>query len=171
MRAATPDVRTADPVWVADAARRTRRYLRCLRCPRDEADDLVQDTLVVALEAFDGRAPALPWLFVTARHRWFQACRRQGRVIAVADLEQLHERAVRELGDDGGDARLDALRACVGELPPRAQLALRLRYRDGLARAELAVRLAMTEEGVKSLLDLVRAALKRCVGRRRDDDA
>jgi RNA polymerase sigma factor (sigma-70 family) len=167
--AATARDPIADPSWAEKATRRVRRYLRCLRCPRDVADDLVQEAMLVALAQWGADEPPLPWLLVTARNLWFAQCRAQRRTVTREWLHELHDRAVRELGDDGGDARVDALRACVASLPERSRLLLQLYYRDGLSRQQVAMRVGLGDEGVKSLLQRLKAALQRCVERRNDD--
>jgi RNA polymerase sigma-70 factor, ECF subfamily len=156
---------TAPPhTWVVDAQRRVHRYLRCLRCPATIADDLVQDTLVAALR--QPETPPLAWLFTTSRNLWFAHLRARQRTVSLDQLQELHDRAIAELGSDGGDARVAALRECIAELPPRSRLAVQLRYRDGLSRAEVASRIGLGDAGCKSLFDRVRAALKTCVERR-----
>lgn len=162
------DSPSAPPVapWAGDAHRRAHRYLRCLRCPAATADDLTQETLLQALRRFGpGAEPPLPWLFKTARNLWLQALRRQRRERLVGEIESLHERALGELGDDGGDARVAALRDCMAALPPRSRLAVQLRYRDGLARAAVAERIGLSDAGCKNLFERVRAALRNCLER------
>jgi len=159
----------AEPVWAGVATSRLQRYLRCLRCPRDLTGDLVQEALLAAVRTWQQQDPPLPWLLVTARNLWFAQCRRRHRAVSMEQLQELHDRAVLELGSDGGDGRVAALRACVEGLPPRSQLLLQLYYRDGLPRREVAVRLGLGDEGVKSLLERVKVALKQCVQRRQDD--
>ena len=154
----------------AVAAPRVRRYLRCLRCPRDLVDDVVQDALLAAVAAHGEREPPLPWLLTVAKHRWLELCRRQ-RPELIASLDALDLRARSELGDDGGDARVLALRACVDRLPARSQQALRLCYGEGVARTDVAARLGLGIEGLRSLLARLRAALKQCIERRRERDA
>lgn len=186
MTRSTPTPTTAPPIaatpaWVEAAQRRVFRYLRCLRCPRDLAADFVQETLLQALrEQGKSRGPAeprepaaeptLPWLLTVARNLWLSHCRRVARAPSPADLQQLHERAVTELGDDGGDAAVAALRHCVAGLPARSRQALDLCYRDGLPRATAAARLGLGDDGLKSLLARLRAALKECIERKRDHD-
>lgn len=87
----------------------------------------------------------------------------------MEQLQELHDRALRELGSDGGDGRVAALRACVEALPERSQRALQFYYEEGLTRGEVAERLGLSDEGVKSLLERVKLALKQCVQRRQDD--
>jgi RNA polymerase sigma factor (sigma-70 family) len=164
-------IAAGDQVWIAAAAPRIRRYLRCLRCPRDVVDDLVQETLLSALRHHGALEPALAWLLTTARNHWYQHCRVRRRHALLAGLPQLHERAMLELSDDGGDWRLHALTECVRGLPLRAQFALRLRYRDGLPPHAIAGQLGLSEAGTKTLLRRTKAALARCVERRRERDA
>jgi RNA polymerase sigma factor (sigma-70 family) len=163
-------VAIGDPVWIATAAPRIRRYLRCLRCPRDVVDDLVQETLLSALRHHGPREPALAWLLTTARNHWYQHCRARRRNALLAELPRLHERAMVALSADGGDWRLQALAECVRSLPPRAQFALALRYREGLPPHAIAAQLGLSEAGTKTLLRRTKAALARCVERRRARD-
>ena len=160
-----PPVPVSAP-WAADARRRVHRYLRCLRCPDATAEDLTHEALLLGLRAFDTRAePPLPWLFKTARNLWLQLLRRQHREELVGELDGLHEHAVSELGDDGGDARVAALRDCMAKLPSRSRLAVQLRYRDGLTRAAVAERIGLSDDGCKNLLERVRDALRTCMER------
>ncbi|MEZ5966036.1 MAG: sigma-70 family RNA polymerase sigma factor [Planctomycetota bacterium] len=153
------------------AGRRVHRYLRCLRCPRDVAPDLVQETLLAALRTWRESAPPLPWLLTTARNLWFARCRNQRRTLSLEQVEALHAQAVRELGDDGGDERVRALRACLAKLPAPARHTLQLYYRDGLTRRQVAERLALSEEGVKSRLERLKKALAACMHTWSDRDA
>lgn len=145
---------------------RLRRYLRCLRCPLDLAEDFAQDALLAALrEGMD--EPPLPWLMTVAKNCWLAHCRRTARAPTAADLQRWHDRAVQDLGDDGGDAAVAALRECVAALPARSRRALDLCYRDGQPRAAAAASLGLGADGLKSLLARLRAALKDCIERRR----
>jgi RNA polymerase sigma-70 factor, ECF subfamily len=171
VQAATSISLSFDPAWIVPATRRTRRYLRCLRCPHDLVDDFVQETMLAALRHWKDTEPPLAWLFATARNAWFQDLRARRRTALLAELPELHAAAVRELADDGGDWRLQALAACVGRLAPRAQLALRLRYREGMSPPALAHHLGMTSAGAKSLLRRTKIVLGRCVEQRRQSDA
>lgn len=157
------------PTWAGAAIPRVQRYLRCLRCPRDLTQDLAQETMLQAVRSWPAQEPPLPWLLVTARNLWFAYCRRSRAVVSMEQLQELHDRALRELGSDGGDGRVAALRACVEALPERSQRALQFYYEEGLTRGEVAERLGLSDEGVKSLLERVKLALKQCVQRRQDD--
>lgn len=160
---------TAGAVWFAPARARVWRYLRFLGCASDLADDFAQDTLVAALRTFPLAEPSMAWLCTTAKNRLRMHLRTAGR--EVADLDLLHAQWAEVAGDDGGDAQLAALRRCLQELPERSRRALELRYRDGVQRAAIAHELGLGEEGVKSLLVRLRAALAACMQRRGQEDA
>lgn len=152
------------------AVRRVRRYLRFLGCARDAVDDLVQETMLAALGRWPHDVAPLPWLLATARNLHRHRLRALGRRRELHDVDRLHRLWVDAVDDDGGDARRDALRACLQELPSRSRTVLDLRYGEQLDRAAIASRIGLREEGVKSLLARMRAALAACVGRRLRDE-
>ena len=80
-------------------------------------------------------------------------------------LEEAEAAWIEWTGDDDGDGRRDALRRCLTRLRDRARRAIDLAYRQGLSRVELAAALAMTVDGVKTLLRRSREALRTCVER------
>ena len=70
------------------------------------------------------------------------------------------------LRDGDGFDYVEALRKCLDRLTDRQRRAIDLRYAEKRSRAEMARQLDMTENGVKSLLRRIRAALGDCVQRR-----
>lgn len=154
----------AGPTWVAPARARVWRYLRFLGCAADLADDFAQDTLVAALREFAADEAPMAWLCTTARNRLRMHLRSAGR--EVADLDLLHAQWVEVAEPGGGDAQLRALRRCLDELPTRSRRAVELRYGGGVERSAIARELGLGDEGVKSLLVRLRAALAACVQRR-----
>jgi RNA polymerase sigma-70 factor, ECF subfamily len=149
---------------------RVRRYLHFLGCAPSELDDLTQQTLLAAVANFATGLPPLPWLLATARNCLRMHLRRAGHRPEVAGLDSLHQQWIEQVGNDAGDSRLLALRGCLRDLSERSRLVVERRYGEGLSRAAIAMRLGLGEEGVKSLLARVRAALGDCVQRRLDDD-
>jgi RNA polymerase sigma-70 factor (ECF subfamily) len=145
------------------------RYLRFLGADGATADDLVQETFLVLLTgAFEERSPRETdaWLRLKAKRLWLDGLRRrrrrrEARLADVAD-EVWEEYA----GDDGGDSYRAALRECLASLPERSRRALALRYEDRVSRGEMARRLHLKQNGVKTLLQRVRAGLRECVTRR-----
>src|SRR5262245_2740678 len=148
------------------ATRRVARYLRFLGCERESIDDLTQETLLAAVGTFADSAPPLPWLLTVARNALRMHLRRRGRRREVADLDRLHELWIEQARDDGGDAQRAALRECLRRLPARSRALVDLRYRDGMSRDDIAARLGLRAQGVKSLLQRVRSALGDCIRRR-----
>jgi RNA polymerase sigma-70 factor (ECF subfamily) len=105
----------------------------------------------------------------TARNL-FRASRRTARRGVDLDDDAALEAAWQRLaGDDGGESRLAALRACVAGLPARERDALALRFGQDVGREAIARRLGMSTEGVKAMLRRVKARLRVCVERRLDD--
>lgn len=68
-------------------------------------------------------------------------------------------------GSDGFDY-VEALRECLDALPEKERSAVDLRYAQEKSRADMAQVLKMTEDGVKSLLQRIRATLAECIRRR-----
>lgn len=142
-------------------------YLRSLGCPPDRVDDLAQETFLRLFSRPPGkREPAhlRGTLFVVARNLHFNSLRDEA---ARPRLEEV-ERAWNEFErGDGGSAYLDALRACLEQLPLRTREALELRFGSGAARSAIAARLQLSLGGVKSLLSRATEDLRACVRRRR----
>ena len=145
------------------------RYLRFLGCPADLADDFAQETLLAALRTFAAAEAPAGWLCTTARNRLRMHLRTAGR--EVPDLDTLHAQWVEVAEPDGGEARLRALRHCLQQLPERSRRALELRYGDGAERPAIGRELGLGDEGVKSLLVRLRAALAVCVQQRLQEEA
>ena len=149
------------------------RYARALGVPAAEAEDLLQDTFLVAMRKLSedrGDAAVATFLRQTCKHLWLRRRRDAGRREQLL-LEHADSAWVRDCGADDGERWRDALRACVGELDGRAREAVERFYGDGLAREDVAARLGMKETGVKTLLQRVRALLRECIERRLRGDA
>lgn len=78
----------------ADVARDQldRLYGFCLRLTNDpsDADDLVQETLLRGMRAYDGlrdASRAKSWLFAIATNSWRDLCRARGRQVATVPLD------------------------------------------------------------------------------------
>lgn len=147
------------------------RYLRCHGARPHEADDLAQEAFVVALQK--GAAdldPAATATFLRRTARFlFLRLRRGGRDAALlADaVDALWDR---DQAADGGDARLDALRHCLGQLTDRARRAVELAYGlaagDRAGRIDIGAALGLQPNGVKTLMQRTRQQLRACIERR-----
>lgn len=145
------------------------RRLRFLGATPEEADDLTQETfLAVARSPMEQRCPRQTrgYLHTAARNQLLMLRRRQGRQVNTVDLTAAeHVWAELVPGDDAG-VLLDALAECYEQTAGRARDALDRFYGDDLGRAEVASRLQMTVDGVKTLLQRTRKALRECIERR-----
>jgi len=86
--------------------------------------------------------------------------------VELAEAEQLEAAWLRNAGDDDGGHYVDALRLCMRDLPERQRRAIELRYADDATRTEIANRLGVGEEGIKTALRRAKESLGECVRRR-----
>jgi len=146
------------------------RYLRFLGCDPTEADDLVQETfLTVYRDGFEIRSPGQTacYLRTVARNLLLMARRKQRSSPPTVDLAAAENVWARFAGEDGLSDYLAALGECLEKATsPRVRQALALQYGDRASRDEIAAKLGMAAEGVKTLLRRARSALRDCVERR-----
>ncbi|MAT68807.1 MAG: RNA polymerase subunit sigma-70 [Planctomycetaceae bacterium] len=145
------------------------RYLRYLGAAAADADDLTQETfLAVARTPFEvrSRAASAAYLRTAARNQLLMLRRKQGRQIETVTLAAAESVWAAHCPEGRGDEFLDLLSACREGLAGRTRAAVDLFYQDNLSRDELAVRLDMTAEGVKTLLRRARATLRDCIERK-----
>lgn len=123
---------------------------------RSLAEDLTQETFLVAVRASKDGQVTLPWLIGVARNKLLEHWRRERR-----EALRLARRAAVMTEDaaaspDGADV-LDAL----NRLPPLHRFALTLRYIDDLSVAEVAAILGKSLHATESILARARATFKR----------
>lgn len=147
------------------------RYLRMHGAAPHEADDLVQEAFVVAVQkgalALEPAATAA-FLRRTARFLFLRSRRDAREAIALADsVDELWDR---DCAADDGDGLLERLRECVQRLPERSRRAVELGYGlhadEPARRGEMAAALGLQANGVKTLMQRVRAWLRTCIERR-----
>ena len=143
------------------------RFLRLCGCRGQQAEEITQDALLVALRrGIPDDDGAAAFLRQTARFLWLRTQRADLRRVR-REAEAAERLWQRELLTDDGAGWLDALDRCLAELPARSRHALERTYRDGIGRGELGAELGIGEHGVRSLLQRLRAALRECIERRR----
>lgn len=146
------------------------RFLRlCGAGPN--AEELAQEAFLVAIRrglTTEHAARAGSFLRQTAKHLWLRQRRddRRQKTREAEIAEHLWQKHVSP-DHDQGDHWLEALTQCLEQLPGRSRTALDRTYRDGLGRAELGAELGISEHGVRSLLQRLRATLRTCIEARR----
>ena len=145
------------------------RYLRFLGCDPATADDLCQETFLAVLRApfadYDPAATAR-YLRTVARNLVRKQARRQAHAPSREELDRVEDLWEQRAADDGGEAYVEAVSSCLQRLDDAQRRALELRYTSESSRAQMGRELALSEDGVKSLLRRARAALRLCVERR-----
>jgi len=163
-------------------------YLRLLGADPATADDVTQDTFVAVMrrpfDDYEPRATAA-YLRTVAKRTYFALLKQQKRSPEVVSADFSDQAWAACLEDnssfealwqhlthgevteaDAFNRKLQALKSCLGVLAPKAREALRLRYEERESRERTAQLLGMTSNGVKSLLQRSRAALRDCIERK-----
>jgi RNA polymerase sigma-70 factor, ECF subfamily len=167
------DITAADAPLLRSHHKEIWRYLRFLGCEDALADDLVQETFLAVLKkppTSPDAAAVRAYLRTIARNQYLAHLRESNRQTKV-DVAELEVEAAEEVWSaahprDGGEERLSALDDCLGQLEGRAKQAIDLTYRENHSRADIATKLDMSEDGIKSLLRRTRDALRQCVERK-----
>jgi RNA polymerase sigma-70 factor (ECF subfamily) len=135
------------------------------------AEDLLQEVAVAIASQFqryDAERPFLAWAIGIARNRtllYFREQARDRQHFSDVTIQTLSE-AAQQLAPEHGGAKREALRHCLGQTTGRRRRVLDMRYTGGLAIAEIAGQLGMTNNAVKIMLHRVRNSLEECVQRR-----
>jgi RNA polymerase sigma-70 factor len=150
---------------------RLRLYLQAALRDPWQREEVFQETLLVAwrrLSDFDPQRPFGHWLRGIASRLVLAQRRSDGRRAAhlePAALEHLEELCAAEPEREGAGLQdeLEALRACVAQLPAPLRQAVELRYREDCRGPQLAQRLDKSLEATKKLLQRVRSRLFECL--------
>jgi RNA polymerase sigma-70 factor (ECF subfamily) len=155
------------------------RYLRYMGAAADVAEDVAQETFLAAYKSPNipledatnesGRCAA--WLRGVARNQllmYFRKARSNPLSSDPTLLEQALNKAdevwsTELLRSGEGFEYVEALQACLGRLQGTQRKVLDMFYAEEFSRAQIAESLQMSEDGIKSLLRRVRAALRQCV--------
>ena len=148
------------------------RYVKYLGADHALAEDLVQETFLATLKgAWPPSLSDVPrrgaWLRGIARHLLLRHWEREVRSPVRLDSRAL-ERAEQVWtgtfpGGEDGTLHVEALRVCVEQMPERSREMLDFRYSQRKSRSEMAAAFSMSEHGVKSALQRIRARLWECV--------
>lgn len=138
------------------------RVLSLYRVPPDDAEDVLQQSLLALVYQWDEVRNPEAWLMGTLRNKcrlyWRGRHRRLYDAVDVTLLEEVAE------AHGPTPERLDMLhdlRCLVADLPPRHQALLQLRYRLGYAPAEVAERLGYSPTSIGKVTNRCLATLSR----------
>ncbi|TMG84479.1 MAG: sigma-70 family RNA polymerase sigma factor [Betaproteobacteria bacterium] len=134
----------------------------------DLAEDVVQDTLVAALQGaqgFSGRSSLKTWLTGILKHKIVDAIRRKTREPAFAPLDDECQLA------DWGDPKsalsrsqfMDIMQFCLEKLPPNTARVFMMREVMELDSGEICKELAITSTNLWVILYRARMALRQCL--------
>ena len=154
---------------IRDHQTRVWRYLRFLGADATEVDDLVQETFVaVWRSSFQHQSDpqTAAYLCKVARNQLLTSRRREGREPNMVELEAAESVWSQWTHSSGTIDYTDAITSCLERIEGRARRAIDLHYRDGQSRADIADRLEMKPDGVKTLLRRTRDKLRECVERK-----
>lgn len=134
---------------------------------REDAEDLVQDAFIQALDkidSFDASRPFAPWFFRILTNRGLNV--RQSRALrTVSEIPE--DTASREDSPDVAAEREELrgrLRDAVGALPERQQLIVQLFEVDGWTSAEIARTLGISDGTVRWHVHEARRVLREALG-------
>jgi RNA polymerase sigma-70 factor, ECF subfamily len=151
------------------------RYLRYLGADEPVAEDLLQEVFLSVfrcrtVERLGDVRSAAAWLRTIARNSFYDFCAKRRSAQAHVDAAALEgaERVWQGefLRGEDGFSYAEALDECLEGLPEKSRSAVNMKYAENRSGSEMAKLLAMTENGVKSLMRRIRAGLAECVEKR-----
>ncbi|MDA3963335.1 MAG: sigma-70 family RNA polymerase sigma factor [Planctomycetota bacterium] len=146
-------------------------FLR-LWLPQDLVEDAFQECYMIVLrriEDFDRSRDFDAWVRGIARKVAPKICKRhrRERPVLPEELQERIEQALQEQ-DLRCDEDLHHLQTCLEGAQPRHQELIGLRYHQGLSLDAIAERLHATAGAIQVSLSRIRAALRNCIERRRE---
>ena len=142
------------------------RFLRALGAETHLADDLTQETFLALYRSeFEqrSRGQTVAWLRIVAKNLFLKSRRNAGKQVSVAELEHVESQWNELAGEEDGSGLAEALRECLKQLEDKPRQALDLQYKEGKKRVEIAEKLGMTDDGIKTLLRRTKARLRKCM--------
>lgn len=156
----------AHRAFLREAAALLRAYFRNrLRGAPDDAEDLVQETLVALhtrRDSFDPQYPFTAWMYAIARYRLIDFLRRQRRRGPHSSIDDI------ELGDndpeyDASDAKRD-IAVLLAKLPAKQRTAIQLVKLDERSVKEASEITGFSESDIKISIHRGLKALTRLMG-------
>ncbi len=138
------------------------------------AEDIFQNVALKALTkevSFESEGAVLSWAFITARREgidWLRRHRKKSTGLDPEILDMLEQEWLCETARRG-EARMEALRACLKTLPEKSSRLLRLRYFEGNSCGDVATKLGTGLNAVYKRLSRLHKGLKECIELRLDE--
>ena len=145
---------------------RLRRYARALTRASDQADDLVQDTLVRAIAKADLWQPGTDiraWLFTIMHNQYVNMVRRGMREAATVDIEQMSSSLIATT-DPTSSCQLRELDGALARLPEEQRVVILLVGLEGMPYDRAAQILDVPIGTVRSRLSRGREKLRELMG-------
>lgn len=164
----TADAEQLAALWVR-AQPTVAAYIASIIPNFHDSNDVLQNVGMVVVrkrEEYDAERPFVPWVIGIA-----QLEIKKFRRTAARDRLQFGENLVESLGEVYEEMSADdeqrrfAVSQCMEKLTGLAAKSMRLRYSEGLAVQEIAVRLATTPQTIKTSLYRARQSVHDCVER------
>jgi RNA polymerase sigma-70 factor (ECF subfamily) len=155
---------------ILDARPNLRRFALSLTKNSDRADDLVQDTILRALNKrsfFQPGTNLSAWLFTILRNSFFSEHRK--RVHEVADSDGDHAARLTVAPEQMNRLNLQDLQDALMKIDPDQRRALLLVSAEGLSYEEAAVACRTPVGTIKSRVNRARTRLVELMGDREDD--
>ena len=165
------DSRRVFEILVREHSDMLTTYLHAVIWDSSAADDLFQDTMLVAwrkLDDFDRSRPFGPWLRGIAGRLVMAHYRKSKRAMMVCNeavLIRLDD-LVSEIGERPGDTwdeKIDELRVCIEALPAKHREVIDLHYKESNSTKEMASLLDVSLEAVKKRLQRARGQVRSCL--------
>ncbi len=161
-------------VLVGEHADMLMAFIRATVWDASAAEDLFQETMLVAWRRFEDYDPARPlarWLRGIARKlilSYLSKLKRNPVYCSVEVLDALEERLVHidRLPGDAWTDKVEALAFCMDRLPEDMQQSIRMFYQDEKKTDQIASALEITREAVKKRLQRARSRLADCLRRK-----
>jgi RNA polymerase sigma-70 factor (ECF subfamily) len=148
-----------------------RAFAYSLVGDRDRADDLVQDTILRALQKQDRFEPGTKlqaWLFTLMRNLFYSEYRRRKR--EVEDGDGLFAAKLSALPEQPGRVEFAELRSALMRLSDEQREAVLLIGAEGLSYEEVAVICGVAVGTIKSRVNRARKRLAELLGHEHDSD-
>jgi RNA polymerase sigma-70 factor (ECF subfamily) len=146
-----------------------RGYILCMVNHWADADDILQEAVIIMMKKFQGFDSAerfLKWALRVARFEALNHMQKRGNhlpLFSPAVLEAIEEKAAREI--QAQDSRREALQGCIRKLMGRDQELLRLRYEVGATTQSVAETVGRSVDAVYKALNRIHHQLLTCVRR------